>query len=410
MMEGVPGRPNSQNREGLSIATENQFRSSERIELIDIIRGFAVFGICLVNVPEMAGNGVIFQSGYEGGDALVRLLFDMFVQSKFYTIFAFLFGLSFHLFLRSAERRGLKPGAAGARRLGALLAFGAAHLILLWHGDILLTYGLLGFLMLPFIRRKDSTLAGWAWSLLGVAIFIHVLLGLLTLMIPVGALPEPSFASGHPGIADRIDYLTSDVVANLFFYGVEVLGLFLLGMYAGRRGWFLPGAVPARRLARIQWTSLAIGLLAALPMAIDYANEPVYYFELKYLYIFLSGKALAVFYVTTLMRLAGGSRAGRLKPLAAVGRMAFTNYLTQTIITLALVHALEIGVGELPLAATLLWSIALLALQTAWSVWWLKRFRMGPFEWVWRLCTWLRAPALRRSVRAADAGASGTSA
>ena len=375
-----------------------------------MIRGFAVFGICLVNVPEMAGNGVMFRSGYEGGDALVRLLFDMFVQSKFYTIFAFLFGVSFHLFTQSAERRGAKPGPAAARRLGALLVFGAAHLILLWHGDILLTYALLGFLMLPFIRRKDTTLAGWAWSLIGVAIFIHVLLGLLTLAVPVHMLPEPSFASGFPGIADRIAYLTSDVAANLFIYGVEVLGLFLLGMYAGRRGWFLPGAAPARKLALIRWTSLAVGLLAAIPLAVEYTREPVYYFDLQYLYIFLSGKALAVFYVTILMGLAGGSRAGRLKPLAAVGRMAFTNYLTQTIVTIALVRVLGIGVGDLPLAATLLWSAALLALQTAWSVWWLKRFRMGPFEWVWRLCTWLRAPALRRSVRAADAGASGTSA
>jgi len=406
-MEGGPGRPLIRNREGFAIATANELASSERIVLIDVIRGFAVFGICLVNVPEMAGNGVMFRSGYEGGDALVRLLFDMFVQSKFYTIFAFLFGVSFHLFTQSAERRGAKPGPAAARRLGALLVFGAAHLILLWHGDILLTYALLGFLMLPFIRRKDTTLAGWAWSLIGVAIFIHVLLGLLTLAVPVHMLPEPSFASGFPGIADRIAYLTSDVAANLFIYGVEVLGLFLLGMYAGRRGWFLPGAAPARKLALIRWTSLAVGLLAAIPLAVEYTREPVYYFDLQYLYIFLSGKALAVFYVTILMGLAGGSRAGRLKPLAAVGRMAFTNYLTQTIVTIALVRVLGIGVGDLPLAATLLWSAALLALQTAWSVWWLKRYRMGPFEWVWRLCTWLQAPALRRrQAHAADTGIS----
>jgi uncharacterized protein len=335
------------------------------------------------------------------------MLFDMFVQSKFYTIFAFLFGVSFHLFLQSAERRGAKPGPAAARRLGALLAFGAMHGILLWFGDILLTYALLGFFLILFIRRTDTTLAGWAWSLIGVAVFIHVILGLLTLLVPVDMLPEPDYASGHPGLADRLEHLYGDALANLLVYGVEVLGLFLLGMYAGRRGWFAPGSASAR-IALIQWISLAVGLLAAIPLAIEYASEPVYYFELQYLYIFLSGKALAVFYVTTLMRLAGGSRAGRFKPLAAVGRMAFTNYLTQTIITLALVYALGIGVGELPLWATLLWSVALLALQTAWSVWWLKRFRMGPFEWVWRLCTWLRSPAMRRrSVSAADAGSTG---
>lgn len=397
------------NGEGSVIGASNELETSDRIELVDIIRGFAVFGICLVNIPEMAGNGAHFRSGYEGSDALVRLLFDMFVQSKFYTIFAFLFGVSFHLFLQSAERRGKRPGPAAARRLGALLAFGAAHAILLWFGDILLTYALLGFFLILFIRRTDTTLAGWAWSLIGVAVFIHVILGLLTLMISVDSLPEPDYAAGHPGLSDRLEYLYGDAVANLFVYGVEVLGLFLLGMYAGRRGWFAPGAANTRRLALIQWISLAVGLLAALPMALDYANKPVYYFETHYLFIYMSGKALAVFYVATLMRLAGGSRAGKFKPLAAVGRMAFTNYLTQTIITLALVQALGIGVGELPLWATLLWSAALLVLQTVWSVWWLKRYRMGPFEWVWRLCTWLRVPALKRhSVRAAESGAAGT--
>jgi uncharacterized protein len=381
-----------------------ELEPSERIELVDIIRGFAVFGICLVNVPEMAGNGVYFRSAHEGSDALIRLLFDMFVQTKFYTIFAFLFGLSFHLFIKSAERRGAGSGAA-ARRFGTLLVFGAAHAILLWHGDILLTYALLGFLLLPFIRRKDATVAAWGWSLIGVAIFIHTLLGLTLLFIPANPISGPVYADGYPGPAERIEYLYTDVAVSLLLNGVELFGLFLLGMYAGRRGWFNPGAVPARHLAAIQWTSLAVGLLTAAPMAIDYAKEPVYYFEPHYLYIFLSGKALAVFYVTTLMRLAGGGASARYRPLAAVGRLAFTHYLTQTIMTVALVHALRIEVGALPLWATLLWSAALLALQTFWSVCWLKRYRMGPFEWVWRLCTWLRVPAMRRdAVRAPEAG------
>ncbi|WP_296973846.1 DUF418 domain-containing protein [Thermobacillus sp. ZCTH02-B1] len=354
-----------------------------------------------MNVPEMAGNGVLFRSAHEGSDALIRLLFDMFVQTKFYTIFAFLFGMSFHLFIRSAGRRGAGAGAA-ARRFGALLVFGAAHAILLWHGDILLTYALLGFLLLPFIRRQDETVAAWGWSLIGVAIFIHTLLGLSLLIMPANPISGPVFADGYPGPAERIEYLYTDVAVSLLLNGVELFGLFLLGMYAGRRGWFNPGAVPARRLAAIQRVSLAVGLTAAAPMAIAYAKEPVYHFEPHYLYIFLSGKALAVFYVATLMRLAGGGRSARFRPLAAVGRMAFTNYLTQTILTVGLVYALRIEPGALPLWATLLWSAALLVLQTYWSIRWLRRYRMGPFEWIWRLCTWLRAPAMRREAAGAD--------
>jgi uncharacterized protein len=381
---------------GRGIVRLNELKPAERIAPVDIIRGFAVFGICLVNVPEMAGNGVYFRSGFEGSDALIRLLLDMFVQSKFYTIFAFLFGVSFHLFTRSAQLGGFKPGPAAARRLGTLLAFGLAHAILLWFGDILLIYALLGFFLLPFIRRTDATVAGWAWSLLGIAVFIHVLLGLVLLALPAAGVTEPTFAAGLPDIAARTEFLYTENAANLPIYGLEVLGLFLLGMYAGRRGWFMPGAVSARRLALVQWTSLAVGLLAAAPMAWDYAQDPIYQFDKHYLFVFLSGKALAVFYVATLTRLSAGARAGRFRPLDAVGRMAFTNYLTQTILTMALVHALGGGAGEWPLSATLLWSAGLLALQTIWSVWWLKRYRMGPFEWVWRMCTWLRVPALRR--------------
>lgn len=398
MMLMIQHIPLLSEEEGLS-ALLNERGITERIDVIDIIRGFAVFGICLVNIPEMFGNGIAFRTEYEGSDALFRLLYDMFVQTKFYTIFAFLFGVSFHLFIQSAQRRGLAPGWPAARRLTALFIFGAAHAVLLWFGDILHPYALFGLLLLFFIHRRDITVAAWGWSCFGLAVVIHLLIG-LAMMFMTGSEPiEPTFAS-PPDMAGRINYLLTTNLINMPVYGVELLGLFLLGMYAGRKGWFIPGAVKKRTLALLQWSSLAAGLLAALPMAWHYINHDVYRFDPHYIYTFLSGKLLAVFYVVTLMRFTSRLGSGRFRALAAVGRMAFTNYLTQTIITMTVLRFIWQDAAEAPLWAAFLWSSGLLALQTLWSVRWLARYRLGPFEWVWRLLTCRRVPAMRRNADA----------
>nr|WP_071393393.1 heparan-alpha-glucosaminide N-acetyltransferase domain-containing protein [Bacillus tuaregi] len=141
--------------------------SQERILTIDIIRGFALLGIFLVNMPAFHSPALMVSAPeYNGMDYWLDLLFQMFVQTKFYTIFSFLFGLGFYIFMSRAEQKGLRINRLFSRRLFALLLFGALHLVLLWYGDILHTYAIAGFLLLLFYKRKPKTLLIWAFSLL----------------------------------------------------------------------------------------------------------------------------------------------------------------------------------------------------------------------------------------------------
>lgn len=374
-----------------------------RIEVIDIIRGFAVFGICLVNIPDMLGNGISFRVEYSGLDAWVRALYDMFVQTKFYTIFAFLFGLSCYLMMQAAERRGLKPGRAMARRLTALLVIGVAHAILLWFGDILHAYALLGLPLLLFYRRTPATIMGWGLSLLGLSMFIHLGLGAILAAAGEAVMADGSGSAtfaAYPSLAERFDYFVGSTLLNEIVFIPEVMGLFLLGMYAGRRGWFGPEGLKDRTLARAQWIALPVGLLFAAPIAWQAAADPVYKPDLQYLYVYGSGKALAVFYLCTFVRLVRAYGPSRFTGLAVVGRMAFTNYLTQTMLTLAIAMTIWPNSADAPLWAAAVYAAVLLTLQTVWSRWWLNRYRIGPFEWVWRMITYWQVPRMRGTASA----------
>lgn len=373
-----------------------QLKANERIDTIDILRGFAVFGICFVNMPEMFGNGVAFVTGTTGFDAVVRLLYDMFIQTKFYTLFAFLFGLSFYLFMNSAERRGAQPRRMMARRLVWLLVFGTIHFFFIWFGDILMMYALSGFLLLLFYRRQAKTILAWSLSLLALAVVLMAGTAWITATLSPELLEDPIFTA-IPGLQERIDYFITQGLPSMIVYLPEILGLYLLGMYAGKRGWFshtTGEGLTQRTLARAQWISLAVSVVFLVPMVMYFMNNDVYKSYYVQHYIYLSGKTLAVFYVCTLVRLIQVAGTVRWAWLAAVGRMAFTNYLTQSIVTMSLVTVLFRNTPDWPLWSMFVYSVVLLAIQVAWSVWWLRRYTMGPLESLWRAGTYLQRPTL----------------
>jgi len=374
---------------------EREVYHQARIELVDIIRGFAVIGIFLVNVPEMLGTGYGFVSEYAGSDALIRLLYDMFVQTKFYTIFAFLFGLSFYLFMQSAERRGLGARKLMARRLLLLAVVGLAHGVLLWYGDILLPYALLGFILLLFHKRSPAATLAWGVSLVGMAALLIFGATWIAVALAPESLSDTLFLA-LPDMQDRIDFLLNVASVNYIVIGPEILGLFLLGYYAGQKGWFAgEGGISRSLLARLQWMTLAASIALFIPMVNAYVSDDLYNPNYVYHYTYLSGKTMAVFYVCTLMRLYQTLGSRWFGGLAALGRMAFTNYLMQTLITIVLVYVVWRQANEWPLWANLLYAVAVLLNQIAWSKQWLRRFSMGPFEWLWRAGTYLQWPPMR---------------
>ncbi|MBP1155549.1 MULTISPECIES: DUF418 domain-containing protein [unclassified Paenibacillus] len=368
--------------------------NKERLREVDILRGFAVLGICLVNIPEMLGSGIAFVSDHTGTDAFVRLLYDMLVQTKFYTLFAFLFGLSFYLFMRSAERRGLAAKTLMTRRLLLLFLIGMIHGVVLWFGDVLHTYAILGFILMLFYKRKEKTMLIWSWSLLILSGLIIIASTLLAIVFVPEELSKPIFQT-IPNLGERIDFLLTYSTMNLLLRGPEIMGLFLLGLYAGKKGWFEGKGLSKNILRRWQWISLLLTLLFFIPMVNHYMYSASYNPNYVYHYTYLSGKTMAVFYFCTLLRLIQSLGEQRLNGLAAVGRMAFTNYLTQSIITMLILYVVLRDASLWPLWACFIYSVLLLILQVGWSQVWLRRHGMGPLEWVWRAGTYWKRPTLR---------------
>ena len=361
---------------------------NERIVLYDIIRGFALCGIFLVNIPSMLGSDWMFgRPDYTGSDLLVRTLFDMFVQTKFYTIFSLLFGIGFSIFLERSYARG-ESASRYVRRIVILFLFGLAHLAI-WSGDILHTYAMWGLLLPLFYRLSNRAILTWAWSLL---------LGSFFLLYVSSALVEwtngGSFNSGVPfptvfndGFSVWFDYrLNVEIfaaISNSLLVGIEILSIFLFGLYIGRERKLLTWTIQGLTRTAIVCAVLALPFFGVI-LWHHYGGGDAYYW-VNLIAVLVSGKLLATTYVCLFTIAVRNGRA--FHPLQALGRMALTNYLTHTLVVVLPVIALGYY-GRLSLTEGLFLSIAILIAQAFFSMWWLKSHRYGPFEKLWRIGTY----------------------
>ena len=364
-----------------------------RIQTLDVIRGFAVFGIFLVNWPSITGIETLDGTKtYVGVDAFIRLIYDLFIQTKFYTIFSFLFGLGFFIFVTNAIEKTQHPRLLFVRRLSFLFLFGALHYILLWSGDILHSYAISGIFLLLFYKRRPKTILIWAillltlFQLLMFLVFIFIDTSTNTVREIIGVNPLQHWTEQA---ANRWERFSGESIALNLLYVPETLGLFLLGLFAGKIRFFYRVKEWDRWLRRLQITALLLTLPSWYMILHYYAYTDVYNSAEIYIYILLSGKTLFIFYTVTLTRLMQNKAWQRiLQPLQYTGRMAFTNYLTQTICTVILFGIFTPNSPNLPLLAGLVFCMALYSLQIFWSKWWLSRFQHGPFEYIWRLGTY----------------------
>ncbi|MCF6469690.1 DUF418 domain-containing protein [Nonomuraea sp. MG754425] len=315
-----------------------------RIAALDVIRGFALCGILLANVRPIADAGGVVVSETQASAAHAWL--GLLVDQRFYPIFSVLFGIGFSLLLRSAAERTARPRLLLLRRLLALLALGLAHHLLLWQGDILAVYAVVGLVVL-----LPST---WLprWAVAGLA------LALLT-----GALV---LAAGQFAV---------------------VPGLFLLGSALTRYG----------VIDRIERSARVPALLGVLFAALAVPASLLQAGEVRFA-MALAGLLIAGGYVCGLLVLLRTPLRPVLEAVfAPLGRMALTNYLTATMLVLMAAALLGGAPHEWPLAWVLIIAGAILLLQWLWSTLWLGRYRQGPIEWLWRWATWARRPALRTS-------------
>lgn len=411
------------------LSTTAPVAPTERVEIIDVLRGFALFGILLVNMPWFANSGLAFLGDFEiwpaAHDKVAAWFIRMFAEGKVYILFSFLFGLGFAMQIERAEARDTGALPLLRKRMLVLAVIGAAHAFLIWAGDILLLYALLGLLLILFRRRSSKALVQWAVAL--VLLPAALLAGYVGYLEKDRADPETretietEFAEWKEWLEAEFEEstrvyregtyteTTRQRVKELAFFFRElgvffaptVLGIFILGLLAGRHHVFADLAPHIPWIRRLRWPALALGLAgnAGITVAAEVGSVAVpgpalLLVEVGWL---LGGPALTFFYVATLVLWWQGGR-GRacLRLLAPAGRMALTNYLTQSVVCTLIFYNYGLGlIGRMGFAAGIVLTLIIYTLQISLSNWWLRRYRFGPAEWLWRTLTYGRLQPMR---------------
>lgn len=395
----------------------------ERIQALDVARGFALAGIGLMNIEGFAGpldralDGV--DPGWQGLDRTVDTLIYLLVQGKFYTLFALLFGMGFAVMAARAGQAGRAFMPFHLRRSLALLAIGLGHALLLWSGDILVSYALLALLLPAFRRAPVRALPGVALAVYLTAPVLMLALGTMGSLLaadPAGGahwqaqlqaagqavqagIEAQRQAYGHGSWWQASVQRAHDFGASLRalpFNGPLIFGMFLLGVWFVRAGVIQAPQAHRRLFAGLRWVAWPAGLGLMLaswriqpwldPARLDLASAGAYVL------------ACAANLLMCLGYLAWVLQAGRaLAWLAPVGRMALSNYLLQSLVFTSVFYGYGLGYFEqLPRAWQPAVVLAVFGLQVLASRAWLARFRFGPMEWLWRAATYRQWPPLRR--------------
>lgn len=406
--------------------------TSERIESLDFIRGVAVMGILAANI---VGFGQPFLAYMYPGAFLTEhgatsqwmwIAQFVLVDGKMRGLFTLLFGAGLYLFMeRVWEREGTRWRQMW--RLFVLMLFGLAHFFLIWAGDILFYYAVVGFLVVPCLgwSAKAQLWTGLIGYFFG-ALLYAAMLSFPYAIVDTAAGDAPELADERADlIAGKASQLADDAViteikrsgdypayvahrareqwfvplVNLVVFSFETLPLMVLGVALYRYGFF-SGAFDARRMRFWGWTGVLAGGLIHLAIALwvreggftFYGTQAAFigWSPLPRLMMVLGLAALMVAYSPRW----SGVLAGRVR---AAGRAAFTNYLGTSILMLFVFHGWALGLfgdlnrPQLYIVVVLAWAIML-----AWSKPWLERYRYGPLEWLWRCLTYGRLFALRR--------------
>ncbi len=399
--------------------------AAERIISLDVLRGFALLGILISNMLYFSQpvelNGLRNGAWLTPVDWVVDWISVFLVEGKFYPLFALLFGLGFSIQLDRASSRGQNLSATYSRRLAILMGFGLLHGIFIWEGDILLAYAISGFALLLFRNCKTLTISVWAVALILLPALAILAGGVGILLLsqnpdiarsmreemadnPHEKLERiKAFVTGNylDAISYRLSELLLHVLATMVFAPV-FLGLFLLGLLAGRKRFLTDVAKNKRFLVRVMIVGGLLGLvgnfLGAWMIMAGSAQMDFGSFFVGTGIISIFGIGLTAAYVAGLVLLIHRRpKLASLPPLAAVGQMALTNYLLQSLIATTIFYGYGLGLGgEIGRLATIGIGLLIFAAQVLLCMVWLKYFRSGPMEWLWRSITYNTRQPMRR--------------
>ncbi len=373
---------------------------AERCLALDAIRGLALLGVLLVNLhddfrislPEYILSS---HASLRWHDRATDVAIAVLLEFKAFGLFSLLFGAGLAVFAERAGARGVRPTLFLARRLLVLLVIGLTHLLVLWNGDILTLYAVCGLLMLPLYLLPASALTA-----LGIAVYV------LPYVIPWGlgwpaeetlrelaAEAAQVYTVGGPGDVLAFHLRETQRLILPLLVGVlpRTWGLIALGAAAWKAGLFRD---PARH-RRLLWTIFLVGggvgaaatVLSVLGISTDLPLDA------------FSSTPLSLGYAAGLLLALRSPVVARLAvPFAGAGQMALTNYLLQSLLLSFLFYGYGLGLyGRLGSAAGAGVGLAIYAGQLLFSWLWLRRYRFGPVEWLWRALTYGRRPPLHRN-------------
>jgi uncharacterized protein len=396
-------------------------QARERIEFVDILRGFAILGILVANMAGYAGFATGHEAWTDPLDRAILILTRFLVEAKFYSLFSFLFGWGMAMQMARAKDRGYKFAPLWLRRMLILLIFGLIHGMLIWSGDILTLYALYGILLLPFGNRSEKTILISATLALLVSIVVTLPGGAFdafrawyehaTAFLRSGVYSGGLYASGTYRAITRLRIQECLWGHSWFIYTFgNIFGMFLLGLYAGRRRIFQEIDRHLPLVRRFMWAGLAIGVIFNGLYVLTLLNPQLVPLE-HYRMVSrgartIGAPALMLFYVSGIILLVQKDLwRQRLAPLASVGRMALTNYLLQSVVCTLIFYSYGLGLyGEADPLLGLILTIVVYLAQIRFSEWWLRRYRFGPTEWLWRTLTYGRFQPLRRGAAHGDHG------
>jgi len=393
--------------------------SGERIHVIDVLRGFALFGVLAFNMFFFSGARFELAAWPEALDRAIYLLTRLFIEAKFYSLFSLLFGWGMAVQMSRAEKRGAKAASLLVRRLLVLLLFGTIHALLIWSGDILMLYAQMGLLLLLFRKRSNRTLLVASGLALLLAIVMRIPGGAmdafregyanLTRFLHIGTLGPAVISTGS--YAEITRYRLQEVLsgeANLLYYIGNIFAMFLLGLYVGKRRILHDVAKHQRLILSVMFGGLVLGLTFNTAFVLVIAGSswiPQAYSDLLRVgFRTIGAPSLMLFYVSAIVLLfQRPAWRKRLAPLANLGRMAFTNYITQSIVATLIFYNYGLGLfGRTDPTFALIVTIMIYFTQIRFSAWWLERYQYGPLEWLWRTLTYGRRPPFRIGESEAD--------
>jgi len=396
---------------------------TERIVSLDVLRGVAVLGILIMNVQSFSMIGAAYINPTAYGDLTginkwVWILSHLLANAKFMSIFSMLFGAGVILFSERALEKGRKVSAFHYRRMMWLLIFGFIHAYLIWYGDILVSYSLCGMLVFVFRRMKPKKLVIFSSLFFVIPIIFYVGSGM-----SIEYWPQESYDQNMQSWLPSIEKINTDKEAMqgdwlkqmdvrvssaifmqtfLFFFASfwRIMSMMLLGMAL-----FKWGVLSAKKSNSSYFKMILYGLIPGL-LIIEYGTwknfqadwimEYSMFIGNQFNYIGSVGVSLG--YIGIVMLICKSIKFKGFKNIfGAVGKMAFTNYILMSLFAMFIFYGNGLGLyGQVERKYQILFVLGIWIILLIISPLWLKRFRFGPLEWLWRVLTyWKKQPFLK---------------